>query len=161
MIHIKRLNEMFFSKTVNESTIYDMIQKYRSDNLYFLDLIVGDNVDDDEKDYGLTLGGLIALYQHFYSNDISFFLEFIESVDEKSDFLDGYDGYLDFFKYAKFYLAYKLLDDISEEEIICAVENGDYYNYLGSDNMFEDFDERKQSEWADGIRAKLKELRGE
>lgn len=166
MTHIKRIDEFCTCATIhknimNENVLHDNIEKYRSDNLYFIDLITGIDEDDDDDKYALTFDGLIALYRYFYSTDIDFFLEFIENVDESSDFLNGY-ALSDFYNYVKLYIAYKLLEDVSEEDIIKAVEDEEYRNYLGSGNdMFCAFDEHRAYDWAEEIRERLKELRDE
>ena len=165
MAHVKKLDEFYsrsaaYGKRMNEN-LYEDIEKYMPANVPFINLITSMNDEDDDK-FGLTLEGIIALYRHFYSTDIDFFLEFVGNIDEKSDFLNGYDGHLDFMQYVKVYFAYKLLEDVSEDEVINAVVDEEYTNYLGSSNdMFNVFRSNQQEEWADGIRAELKKLRGE
>lgn len=134
-------------RTLNESKLLDAIRKYDSDKLDSIEALV-------HNEYSLTLDGLIALYKHFYSNDISFFTEFLEYTgDRGNDWLkDGYEWW----DFIKTYVAYKLLDDINIEKIVQAIIDEEYANYISNpDDIFEDFNRNETGKWAEGICAEL------
>lgn len=154
MTHIKKLNEMTSSvrtnKMLNESELIDTIKKYDSDKLNVIEALV-------HNEYSLTLDGLLALYKHFYNDDISFFTEFLEYTGDKGN--DWLADEYEWWDFVKLYVVYKLLNDISIEEIIQAIIDEEYYNYLPSNcDVFDDFDHTKPKDvgkWVDGICAKL------
>lgn len=154
MTHIKKLNEMTSSartsKILNESKLIDTIKKYDSDKLDVIEALV-------HNEYSLTIDGLLALYQYFYSNDIDFFTEFLDYTgDRGNDWLaDEYEWW----DFVKLYVAYKLLDDVSVEKIVRAIIDEEYYNYLPSNGtMFDDFDHtipQNVGKWVEGFCAKV------
>lgn len=154
MTHIKKLNEMTSSartnKMLNESKLIDTIKKYDSDKLNVIEALVHD-------EYSLAIDGLIALYEHFYSNDISFFTEFLGYTGDKGN--DWLADEYEWWDFVKLYIAYKLLDDISIEEIVQAIIDEEYVNYLPSNGiMFDDFDHTNSQnigKWVKGFCAKV------
>ena len=154
MIHIKKLNEMTSSartdKMLNESELIDTIKKYDRDKLDVIEALV-------HNEYSLTLDGLLALYQHFYNDDISFFTEFLGYTGDKGNawMADEYEWW----DFVKLYVAYKLLDDISIEEIIQAIIDEEYGNYLHPNcDLFDEFEKYNRNDtrkWVKGFCAEV------
>lgn len=134
-------------RMLNESKLLDAIRKYDSDKLDSIEALV-------HSEYSLTLDGLIALYRHFYRTDIDFFTEFLEYTgDRRNEWLKDEYEWWDFIKT---YVAYKLLDDISVNEIVQAVIDEEYVNYISDpDDIFEEFNRNEIGKWAEGICAEL------
>ena len=117
MTHILKINEMSNETKPN-----------------LKDLFLGIAYDGE---YGLTYEGFVALYQTLYSEDTSMFTDFISDVFDDSN-ADSISDTLMY--YVKNFLAERLFGDVSDEDIIEAIKEGDFYNYLGGNNpLFEEF----------------------
>ena len=98
------------------------------------DLFLGIACDGE---YGLTYEGFVALYQTLYSEDTSMFTDFIFEVFEDSN-ADSIGDTLMY--YVKNFLAERLFADVTDKDILEAIREEDFYNYLGGDNdLFEEF----------------------
>lgn len=134
-------------RTLNESKLLDTIKKYDSRKLDSIEALV-------HNEYSLTLDGLVALYRHFYRTDIDFFTEFLEYTGDRGN--DWLKDEYEWWDFIKTYVAYKLLDDISVKEIVQAVIDEEYVNYMSdSDDIFDEFNRNETGKWAEGICAEL------
>jgi len=135
MTHIKKINEM-------------------SGNYTLRDIILG---HDFRGKYQMTVEGLHAIYQALYrGEDVYGAIEFVNfAIDNGIESPMGVPYGISSNSMRECLMSFiynKLVDDVSDEEILNAIYDGEHLNYINSrDDMFENFENEDYREWANEV----------
>lgn len=106
------------------------------------DIILCKDTESSFDSNGLTMAGIMAIYNNFYIDDTYIFVEYLEKISSLPNKCELY-------RVAMEMIVDKIFEYVSEKEVLEYIYNGEFFNYLSSrEQMFLNYDKYDYHKWA-------------